>query len=372
MLSGSGPDEPDLKALAIRGLGPLTAAEPLELHMPKGNELLMGFERLVEEYRGGVLENVHMGLVCGMDENGRIVYSVGDEQHMTFLRSAAKPFQAIPVIKHGIDEKFKLSPKEAALFAASHRGEKYHIEALESILQKTGLKEEDILCCPTYPLNEAPRAACHWEHLEKRKLYHNCSGKHSGFLALSKELGYDLGTYWSIDHPAQQLSLEAMAEMADYPKEDIRIGVDGCGFPVYAMPLHRIARAYLKLACPDLIADAGTRAAVTKIAGYMNANPEMIASHDFICTALLTDPNIVAKGGAKGVYGFGLKKERMSFALKVLDGSEFVWPIIAASILEQIGYDNRDTIDRLYALAPKEIKNDNHIVVGERKTVFRF
>lgn len=330
----------------------------------------MNYEVLVEEYRGGILENVHMGVLCGINEEGKVVYSVGNENHITFMRSAAKPFQAIPVIQHGVVEKFGLTPKEAALFAASQRGEKYHIEALESILRKTGVAEQQILCCPTYPLNEEPKAAYHREHGEKRKLYHNCSGKHSGFLALAKLLGHDMDRYWEPDHPVQQLSLVAMAEMADYPKEDIQIGVDGCGFPVYALPLQHIARAYLKLACPDLIENPGTREAAVKIAGYMNAHPEMVASHDFICSVLLADPNIVAKGGAKGVYGFGLKKERMSFALKVLDGSELVWPNIVASILEQIGYDNRETIERLYALSPKQIKNDNQVIVGERKAVF--
>lgn len=331
----------------------------------------MNVQTLVEEYRGGILENVHLGFICGVNEEGRVIYSVGNENHLTFMRSAAKPFQAIPIVKNGVVEKFGLTSREAALFTASQRGEKYHIEALESILKKTGVLEDQILCCPTYPLNEAPKAEHHREHGEKRKLYHNCSGKHSGFLALAKMLGYEMDRYWEPDHPVQQLSLTAMADMADYAKENIKIGVDGCGFPVYAMPLQHIARAYLKLACPDLIQDPSTREAAIKIAGYMNENPEMVASHNFICSVLLTDSNIVAKGGARGVYGFGLKKERMSFALKVIDGSELVWPNIVASILEQIGYSNRGTIERLYELSPKQIRNDNHVIVGERKAKFQ-
>lgn len=325
---------------------------------------------LVEEYRNDILENVHMGVICGINAEGDVLYSVGDENHLTFLRSAAKPFQAIPVIQYGVDDKFELTSREAALFAASQRGEDYHIEALESIIQKTGIVEEQFYCCPTYPLNEKPKADYHRKNGEQRKLYHNCSGKHSGFIALAKVLGHDIDGYWELEHPVQQLSLVAMADMANYPKEDIGIGIDGCGFPVYAMPLKHIAQAFLKLACPDLIQQTEMREAVVKITGYMNAHPEMIASHDFICSVLLADPNIVAKGGAKGVYGFALKKERMSFALKVMDGSELVWPIIVASILEQIGYENRETIERLYELAPKEIINDNLKVVGERKIVF--
>lgn len=330
----------------------------------------MDCKALVEEYRGEILENIHMGVICGMNAEGDVIYSVGDEKLMTFLRSAAKPFQAIPVVQNRVVEKFGLTSKEAAVFAASQRGEDFHIEALESVLHKTGITEEQLFCSPSYPLNDEPKAEYHRKQGEKRKLYHNCSGKHSGFLALSKVLGYELEGYWKLGHPVQQLSLSAMAEMADYPMEEIGIGIDGCGFPVYAMPLQNIAQAYLKLACPDLIQNVQMGEAVRKIAGYMNGHPKMIASHDFICTVLLTDPNIVAKGGAKGVYGFALKRERMSFALKVMDGSELVWPNIIASILEQIGYENGETIERLYALSPKEIKNDNDAVVGARKTVF--
>ncbi|WP_197485392.1 asparaginase [Sporosarcina psychrophila] len=325
---------------------------------------------IVEEYRNDILENVHMGVICGINADGDILYSVGNENHMTFLRSAAKPFQAIPVIQNGVDDKFGLTSKEATLFAASHRGEDYHIEALDSILQKVGINEEQFYCCPTYPLNEEAKADYHRKHGKQRKLYHNCSGKHSGFIALAKVLGYDIDGYWKLEHPVQQLSLAAMADMANYPKKDFGIGIDGCGFPVYAMPLQNIAQAYLKLACPDLIQQREMREAVVKITRYMNAHPEMIASHDFICSVLLADPNIVAKGGAKGVYGFALKNERMGFALKVMDGSELVWPIIIASILEQIGYGNHETIERLYKLAPKEIINDNNVIVGERKVVF--
>ncbi len=325
---------------------------------------------LVEEYRNDILENVHMGVICGINADGDVLFSVGDENHLTILRSAAKPFQAIPVIQNGVVEKFGLTSKEASLFAASQRGEDYHIEALESILQKTSIGEDQFYCCPSYPLNEKPKSDYHRKHGEQRKLYHNCSGKHSGFIALAKVLGYDTDGYWELEHPVQQLSLAAMADMANYSKEDIGIGIDGCGFPVYAMPLQHIAQAYLKLACPDLIQQPEMREAVVKVTGYMNAHPEMIASHDFICSVLLADPNIVAKGGAKGVYGFALKKERMGFALKVMGGSELVWPTIVASILEQIGYENQETIASLYKLAPKEIISDNLTVVGERKTVF--
>lgn len=332
----------------------------------------MYFKPLVEEYRAGVLENVHLGVLCGVNDKGEVVHEIGSAEHVTYLRSAAKPFQAIPVMKRNIAEKYGLTAAEAAMFAASHRGEAYHIEALESIMRKIGLAEEQLLTCPTYPLNDEPKFACMREGKAPRRIYHNCSGKHFGIIAAARESGYDTETYWQPSHPIQQEILQALADMAEYPADRIEVGVDGCGFPVFALPLKHIAKAYLKLACPDLIPDAATREAVKRMTAYMHDAPDSIASHNFICSELLRDPNIVAKGGAKGVYCFSLIRERMAFALKVIDGSETPWPIIVASILEQIGYGNRETIDRLYAVVPKEIKNDNHVLVGERKASFAF
>lgn len=327
-------------------------------------------EVLVKEYRGGIEECVHSGHICGVNDKGEILYSVGDPEAVSFLRSAGKPFQAIPVVRHGADTRFGFTDAEAAITIGSHRAEPFHVAALESIMQKTGIREEQLICHPTYPLSVYATENLLRNQSPKRAIYHNCSGKHLGILALCKSLGYPTEGYGDPAHPAQQEIIETLAYLADYPKDKIGLGTDGCGFPVFAIPLHALAKAYLKLACPDLILDADIRHAVVKIVRRMNLHSEMIAGTYRICSSLLLDPNIVAKGGAKGVYCFGLKKERTAFALKVLDGSEDEWPLIVASILEQIGYDNRETIGRMYELAPIDIRNDNKLVVGRNQTVF--
>jgi L-asparaginase II len=330
----------------------------------------MKFTPLVEEYRGGVLENVHFGAIAIVDEKGNLLYSAGDPEHVTFLRSAAKPFQAIPAMKRRIDEVYGLTGHETALFAASHRGEAYHIDALESMLHKTGIKEEALHCCATYPLNEDAKAQRHRDHEAKRKIFHNCSGKHSGLIALCKHMGWDEHTYYDPKHPVQQEIVQTLAYIAEVPEASIPQGVDGCGLPIFALPLHKIAYAFMKLACPDLIEDADTRDAAARLARLMNEYPDMIADTKFVCSELLKDSNLTAKGGAKGVYGIGLRKERLGISLKVSDGSEQVWPCIIASILESIGYGNRETIDRLYKLVPNTIVNDGGTEVGERRAVF--
>lgn len=326
--------------------------------------------RLIEQYRGGQLETIHFGHVCGVDECGEVIYAAGDPDWQAYLRSAAKPFQAIPAFAHGVPEAFGLTGNEKTIMTASHRAEPYHVEALEAMMSKIGLGEELLICAPSLPLSPSARDEIIKSGGAKRRLYHNCSGKHMGLLAYSKLRGYPLEGYGEPEHPAQQEVLRTIACMADYPLRFIHGGIDGCGLPVHALPLHAIARMFLKLACPDLIADEAIARAAREIGALMNEHGEMVSAPWFICSVLLKDPNIVAKGGAKGVYGFGLRKERLAFALKVLDGSEDAWPVVIASILDQIGYGNRDTIERLHALAPMTIRNDGGLAVGENKAVF--
>lgn len=330
----------------------------------------MNLEKLIEDYRNGTLENVHYGQICIVNELGEVIHELGDAQTTTFLRSAAKPFQALPVYMHNADEKFGITEKEATLFMASQRGESYHEAALQSVKEKLNLDEDVLICNASYPLNDVPKEKYIYDHKEKRKMLHNCAGKHFGILALTKALGAPLETYSKLEGPAQQLSLESMAYMAQYPKEEIKFGVDGCGFPVYALPLQNIANAFMRLSQPGLLDDKSYAQAVKKAGNLMNQYPEMIASHDFVCTVLLNDSNIVAKGGAKGVYGIGLRDEKIGIALKVIDGSEDVWPNIIAHILESIDYKNKDTINALYELSPKQLTNDGNQGVGERKAVF--
>ncbi|MED1468493.1 asparaginase [Bacillus salipaludis] len=324
----------------------------------------MNAVKLVEETRAGLVENVHTGMICGVNERLETIYYAGDPDHYTYYRSAAKPIQALPAFLSNIITKYGLTSEEAALFTASHRGESYHIATLESMLKKLPVREEELFCPCSYPLNAAPREEMLRENKEKRRLYHNCAGKHMGFVTVCREFGYPVEGYWEVDHPLQQQILQILSGLSEIPITEIKVGKDGCGVPVFAIPLKNMATTYLKLAFPDLIKDPILQKAVIQMTGIMNEYPDMIASERFICSILLQDQNIVAKGGAQGVYCFGLKNERIGFALKVLNGSEDVWPVIVASILEQIGYKNKQTITSLRALKPSVLKNDAGAEVG--------
>ncbi|WP_407270096.1 asparaginase [Radiobacillus sp. PE A8.2] len=325
---------------------------------------------IAEEYRGGNLENRHEGAICVLDQNKEVIYSKGEiENNRIFYRSAMKPIQAIPAFDAGIEEKYGLSSDEMALFCASQRGESYHQHSLSSLIEKLKLNEESLICGESYPLNEQPKIEYICEGKKKRKLLHNCSGKHLGFLAYSREKGLSMEDYGDVNHPLQQWIKQEIELLSEYPEAKMAVGKDGCGVPVYGIPLRNMALSYLKFANPELVSDERKRNVLNRISYTMQANPEIVASHEFICTVLLKDKNIIAKGGAQGVYCLALKDEKISIALKVMSGTELLWPLIVAKVLEKLNYKNKRTIEDLYKLRFSKILSDSGEVVGETKII---
>lgn len=326
---------------------------------------------LIREYRAGILECAHYGHICVINERGEIQGRVGNPHATVFTRSSAKPIQAIPGIRAGIHKSYNLNDEEIAVMAASHRSETVHVEVLERLLQKVGLAEEKLVCAPSLPLDSSARERLLRQGGERRRLYHNCSGKHLGVQAYCKLKGESLDTYNLPEHPVQQEILSTLAELADIPQEQISLGTDGCGFPVFALPLSALAAAYLKLACPDLIADTNTASAANTIATAMNRYPKLVAGTGRIDSILLEDDNILAKGGFKGVYAFALRDERLAVTFKIQDGSEEEWGLIVLTVLEQLGYGNEETLRKLREAFPSAIRNDEGWQVGQSEPAFK-
>ncbi|MDU4697415.1 MULTISPECIES: asparaginase [Paenibacillus] len=326
---------------------------------------------LVNEYRGGLLECAHYGHICIIDEQGEVVGRAGNPHATVFTRSSAKPIQALPGIRAGIQEAYGLTDDEIAIMTASHRAEEIHVGTLESLINKTGLAEERLVCAPSLPLDEASKERLLRQGGAYRRIYHNCSGKHLGVLAYCKMKGHPLETYNHPDHPVQREILTTLAGLAGISESQISLGTDGCGFPVFALPLSALASAYLKLACPDLIEDPATSEAARVITGAMNHHPLLVAGTGRIDSILLGDSNIVAKGGFKGVYAFALRRERVGVTFKIQDGSEEEWGMIALSVLEQLGYENEETLRKLREAFPSSILNDEGWQVGHAETAFQ-
>lgn len=319
---------------------------------------------LVKEFRADQLECVHRGSICIVNKDGKIVQYAGDPHYIAFTRSSAKPIQAIPSVRGGIVQHYGLSEAEIAVMVASHRGEEDHIETLTSLMHKIGIKEDELVCAPSLPLNQKSSIHILRQGGDYRRLYHNCAGKHFGMLSYSKMMGYPIEGYNDPEHPIQQEIVHTLAELTNLAEKDIAIGIDGCGLPVFALPLKSLATAYMKLASPQLITDEATAKAVKYITKAMNQHPRLVAGSGMVDSILLEDSNIVAKGGFKGVYALALKKEQLGITFKIVDGSEEEWGLIVTSILEQIGYENQDTIEKLKQAFPNTIYNDAGTAVG--------
>ena len=326
--------------------------------------------RLIDEYRGDLLDLTHYGYVVVVNDKGEVIYSAGDPEAVVFYRSASKPIQALPVIAHRLDEKYGLTDEETVLMAGSHLGEDFHVNALKSIMAKADLKEEYFIMNLAVPGSTKANEDRIINGLPKSKLYHNCSGKHTALMLIQREMGGDVKDYWKIGSVGENEVLRTMSEISEYPMEDVKIGIDGCGVPVFAYPLKNIAIAYKNLACIDTIKDETLREAARRYIPRIHQYPHMMRGTGFLCSLINHDPNLIAKGGSNSVYGIGLKKERLGIALKVKDGNEAIWPIIMREIFKQIGYYNEETDKMLLSQNSGIVINDNGTEVGRAEAVF--
>src|SRR6266516_1198361 len=265
----------------------------------------------VEQLRGSWVEAVHEVHVAVVDSTGGLVGRMGDPELGTFWRSAAKPFQALPLVEDGAAARFGLTSEELALACASHSSEPDQVARVRELLGKIGCSERDLLCGPHPPLSDRVAQDYQTRGLRLAAVYSNCSGKHAGMLALARHHGWPTEFYTRVEHPVQQRCLEEVSRWTDLPKHEIQTAVDGCGVVCYGLPLRKMALAYARLA----IADFGLRIADSKGEGQirnpqsaivqsMLRHPDLIAGTGRPCTDLMRahPGRVLAKVGAEGVH----------------------------------------------------------------------
>ena len=310
----------------------------------------------VEQLRAGVVEAVHDVHVAVVDSTGGIVARAGDPELVTFWRSAAKPFQALPLVEDGAAERFRLTSQELALACASHSSEPGQVAQVRELLGKIGCSERDLLCGPHPPLSEQVAQDYHARGLRLTAVYSNCSGKHAGMLALARHHGWPTAFYTRLEHPVQQRCLAAVGRWTEVPVGDIKTAVDGCGVVCYGLPLRNMAWAYARLAN----AERGTRNAeqqrdlqgandparqfrvptsAFRVVEAMIRHPDLIAGEGRPCTELMRahPGRVIAKVGAEGVYCALLTQPGLGVALKVTDGHAIASALAIAAVLEELG-----------------------------------
>ncbi len=323
---------------------------------------------LAEVWRGGVVECRHRGTIVVSDAAGRVIASAGDPGLLTYLRSAAKPFQALPLVTSGAADAFALTNEELAVTAASHSGEPAHQVAVAGLLAKLGLDDGSLRCGIVPPIDREVAARVRAGLLTPTQLHCDCSGKHSGMLAVCQHQGWPLDSYKEPAHPLQQEILRVIADFLGRPASEIVTGTDGCGVPTFYTSVASIARAWATLASPP----SAYREAATRVLNAMAAEPYMVAGRGRIDTDLMNiaGPTLVAKSGAEGVYCMALRERGLGVAIKIEDGNSRGFPVIVAAVLTGLGVLDRAASDRFLALQSPQLRNHTGTLVGELRPAF--
>jgi L-asparaginase II len=350
----------------------------------------MTAQPLFEVTRGNIVESVHYGSIAVVDSNGKLMASYGDPQAVAFLRSSAKPFQALPFVERGGVEYFGFTPRELSISCASHEGSALHVQTVEGIQKKIGVDESALQCGVHMPGDVDAFKSLIVANKQPTPNQNNCSGKHSAMLAHAKMRELPLENYLDRNHPIQQDILTTFAEMCQLPANEVELGTDGCSAPNFAVPLYNAALAMACLCDPRQLSE--TRAsACRKITSAMTTHPEMVSAYGEFDEQLMRvgEGRIVCKRGAEGYQIIGLlpgvlKPEApgVGIALKVSDGdasrtgldlvhTNRVRPAVVFEILRQLGVLSSEHVQALASFGPvKSIQNHRGIVTGQARPVF--
>lgn len=341
----------------------------------------MSYRPVVEVTRGEVVESIHYGAIVVAEAGGSVAHSWGDIEIPVYLRSCAKPFQALPGVEAGVVERYGLSRAQLAVMCASHSGTDEHVDTVRAIHAAVGLSQDDLQCGSHMPFDRTAAEKLRQSGDEPSPLHHNCSGKHSGMLALAKYLGEPLDTYISPDHPVQRRIVHALSEMGGIAVSRIRLGVDGCSAPNFALPLRAAATAFARLAAPADFPEPRRRAC-HKIFEAMTEEPRMVSGPGKFDTRVMevTGGRLLAKGGAEGCQAFALpagvagdNSPALGVMIKIADGdkSQRAGYPVAVELLRLLGALREEELVQLEAFAAQPVTNHRGGVVGEVRPAFQ-
>ena len=337
---------------------------------------------LIEVTRGAFVESRHGGHLAVVDPSGNVIAQLGDITTITHYRSAAKPFQAIPLVSTGAANYFGFTAQQLAVINGSHSGEAAHVAVVQSILDQIGLSSEALQCGTHMPFDDVTAKQLRASGQAPHVLHNNCSGKHAGMLALAKYFHHPLENYLDPEHPIQRMIRIFLSRFTNQSFDDIGVAVDGCSAPVFITSIKAMARSYAQLVglrFTYLERDNELREAATRVVNSFIEHPEMIGgTRNRLDTDLMRAARgqIISKVGAEGVQLLGvLPCQRyphgLGIAIKVEDGDiKRARDPIVIETLRQLGLLDATQLAQLAPYAHATIHNHRKLVVGEVRTCF--
>lgn len=297
----------------------------------------MEYARIAEVWRGPLVESVHFGAAAVANAEGKVIFGWGDTGIVTFPRSSLKPIQAIALVETGAADAFGLTPEDLALACASHRGEPIHTRRVAAWLSRLGLTETALACGPDYPSDEDTMADLIRAGTAPSRIFHNCSGKHCGYLTVARHMGWPIEGYREPSHPTQQLYLDNFSDLLDSDAHALPLGVDGCTLPAPALSMADMARSMARYAAAGA-AETKRGAAIRRLHAAMRAHPQLVAGigQPNVRLTQATRGRIIMKGGAEGYLVAFIPDQGLGIALKVADGNPRARMVALLALLREL------------------------------------
>lgn len=316
---------------------------------------------LVRRFRGGELESLHHGCWAVVDVDGTVIAHAGDAEQPIFARSASKSMQALGSLDAGAGDRIALTDEHRAVMISSHNGEPVHERVVGEMLAALDLDESILRCGHAAPFDE-PKA-------DKRRIVHNCSGKHAGFLTGAIALGQDPTTYLDPEGDLQKLVQRAVAEVAALEPGRWKLAVDGCSAPTFVLPLRNLAQGIARVANPDGLSAAHVDHC-RRMVKAATAHPHLVGgtSPARFDTELLaaSGGRLFAKGGADGVQVIGVVGADIAFAGKADDGNQRGLLPVAVAVLERLGHIDAAVSEAVAEWIDPMIRNADGLEVGQQ------
>ena len=319
---------------------------------------------MVEVIRGGFTESTHRGVAVLINSNGEILQEWGNSNTLIYPRSALKPIQSLNLYKDGVAKALGLSDNLIALTTASHHAENIHQKMINNWLKKINLKEKHLSCGPSWPWNIKDQFKAHSKYKVKRKIFHNCSGKHCGHLAVSKYKNLPIKNYQNKDHPIQKDLIKLIEDLSKYKIKNI--GVDGCTMPNPLIPLKKFTFAMAQLADYKKLNEHSTIA--KRIFDSCVKFPEITGGSKSINSILtkLSKGKIFVKNGAEGVFVAIIPEQKSALVVKIIDGAKRAAEVAIAGLLSELKIINNEKINKIKKIP---IKNSANQIIGSMKWI---
>ena len=320
--------------------------------------------KMVEVTRSDELESCHNGTAVLINSSGEILKEWGNSEKLIYPRSALKPIQSLNLYKDGVAEGLNISDEYIALTTASHHSESFHQKMIVDWLERIDLREDNLSCGPDWPWNLEDKFEAKIKYKKKRRIFHNCSGKHCGHLAASKYKDLPIENYNQKDHPIQKNLIDLIEQLSEHKIKNI--GIDGCTLPNPLIPLKKFAFAMAQIADYNKLNENSYIA--KRIFDSCIKFPEITGGTNSVNCALtkLSKGKIFFKNGAEGIFVAIIPEKKSALAVKIVDGTARAAEVAIAGLISELKIIDDDKLEQLKT---KPVKNSADQIIGHIKFV---